>query len=378
MYKKALFALADGTLFYGRSRSHEGYVCSEIVFNTAQTGYQEVCTDPSYIDQMVVFTTTHIGNVGVNSDDNENEFEKVWVKGVVVREMARCTSNWRAQISFEQFLAKEQVPWIEGVDTRKLVRRLRQTGSQKGCLMVGNICPVKAVELANSMPSCEGQDLFAQAIRLESVDYTRNSPDNERAPLICVYDFGVKLNILKCIKGFPYRVKIIPGTACADELLRFQPDGVIISNGPGDPGANKQIIENVKKLIFSGVPILGICLGHQLIGIAAGGQALKMKFGHHGINHPIYDLKRGKVFITSQNHNFEISCDALPQNLEVTHYSLFDGSIQGLHLKGYPVWGFQGHPEGGPGPQDVRHLFQDFFAYISSNQRNQSSLCPVT
>ncbi len=311
---KALLALSDGTLFHGRSGGCRKTVSAEIVFNTSMTGYQEICTDPSYAGQIVLFTASHIGNTGVNREDSESG--KVWVKGVIVREMSKTSSNWRSEKSFIQFLDEHQVPWIEGLDTRKLARHLRKNGTQNGCLMTGGDAK------------------------------------------ILLYDFGVKSSLLNALGC---GVHVVPKNFPAAEALALNPDGIILSNGPGDPAAIN--LEEIRTLVFSGVPVLGICLGCQLIALAAGGSTRKLKFGHHGANHPVCDLKNNKVYITSQNHNFVVDETTLPPEFEVTHLSLIDGSVQGIRAKNYPVMGFQGHPEGAPGPQDMP-LFQEFLEEV--------------
>lgn len=352
--QNAILALEDGTLFLGYSSSVEKTVCGEIVFNTSMTGYQEICTDPSYAHQIVLFTTPHIGNVGANREDNESE--RVWVKGIIVLEMSKTSSNWRSEESFISFLHKHNTPWIEGIDTRKLTRHLRENGAKKGCIMVGKPDTALALDLAKSHaqereltlpPSSKNSEIFMAA-------------NTQKPKKIAVYDFGVKVNILNKLSRAGCLIKIIPGAHPIDEILSWQPDGVVISNGPGDPADLIHGIQETKKLISTGIPIFGICLGCQLIALAAGAKTKKMKYGHHGANHPVFDLARNKVFITSQNHHFTIDESSLPSHCSVTHHSLFDGTIQGIRLKDLPIFGFQGHPEGSPGPQDIDSLFEEF------------------
>lgn len=372
---EAVLALEDGTLFYGRSNGSLRTVCGEIVFNTSMTGYQEICTDPSYADQIVLFTTTHIGNVGVNDQDAESS--RPWVKGIITREMSKTTSNWRSNKSLINFLGEHHVPWIEGIDTRKLTRHIRKYGTKNACLMVGIINTELAIELAKSHVNDDGLDLsqIIQKIDFDSLlepnflNYKSSSLQVD-APRIVVYDFGVKSNILKSLHLLDCEVIVIHNTMSAIKLFSYNPDGIIISNGPGDPASMREEIEEIQQLIISGIPVLGICLGCQLIAIAGGGRTKKMKFGHHGTNHPVYNIKLDKVYITSQNHNFVIDENSFPSEFEITHTSLVDGSVQGIKSKNYPVVGFQGHPEGSPGPDDMMEVFQEFLNLsIDAKQR---------
>lgn len=368
---KAVLVLEDGEIFYGRTSSPNGTSCGEIVFNTSMTGYQEICTDPSYANQIVLFTTAHIGNVGVNDDDYESS--QPWVKGIIVREMSKTSSNWRSEKGFVEFLNENKVAWIEGLDTRKLTRHIRKNGTKNACMMVGAIDidlalelaknHVKAKELILSKKTTKQSSHSIDLVFLNDTFPPRNDVRNN-VPKIFIYDFGVKSAILKMLALFGCEVHIVPNTMSAAELLAYHPDGVVISNGPGDPASVGEGIEEIRKIVFSGVPVLGICLGCQLIAIAAGGRTRKMIFGHHGANHPVYDLKKKKVYITSQNHHFVVDETIFPSEFEITHISLFDGSIQGIRAKNYPVMGFQGHPEGGPGPQDIEELFQEFLGKV--------------
>lgn len=363
---KAVLALDDGTLFYGRTRGCKRTVCGEVIFNTSMTGYQEICTDPSYANQIVLFTTSHIGNVGVNSDDNESS--QPWVKGIITREMSKTCSNWRSEKSFTSFLNEHQVTWIEGLDTRKLARHLRNYGTKNGCIMVGECDIDLAIELARGhiVPK-QFEDSVFDGVGLGQNFATSSSIYKKGAPRIIVYDFGVKSTILRTLIRLGCEVNVVPSRMSAAQVLAYIPDGIIISNGPGDPSALGEKIKEIRELIFSGAPVLGICLGCQLIAIAAGGSTKKMKFGHHGANHPVYDIEKEKVYIASQNHNFVVDETTLPSEFEVTHVSLFDGSVQGIRSKNYPVVGFQGHPEGGPGPQDIGELFEVFLENIGKS-----------
>ena len=409
---EALLALEDGTLFYGRTSGCKRTVCGEIVFNTSMTGYQEICTDPSYANQIVLFTTSHVGNVGVNSEDFESD--RPWVQGIIAREVSKTSSNWRSEKSFTAFLNEHRVPWIEGIDTRKLTRHIRKNGTKSACLMAGEINAGAAISLARQhlgsgpvlipenschLDASKPRDStianwanianMAQFAIVESRELSRGPSGTNFRELalaswhlkkdlnksffkcqdarpdptkIVVYDFGVKSNILRTLSHLGCEVIVVPHTTSAAKALALTPDGIVISNGPGDPASIGEGIEEIRRLVFSGVPLLGICLGCQLIALAAGARTKKMKFGHHGANHPVYDIKKEKVYITSQNHNFVVDETSLPPEFEVTHVSLFDGSVQGIRAKNYPVMGFQGHPEGSPGPQDIIELFGGFLA----------------
>lgn len=373
----AVLALEDGTLFYGRTSGSNRTVCGEIVFNTSITGYQEICTDPSYANQIVLFTTSHVGNVGVNEDDDESS--QTWVKGIIAREMSKTSSNWRGKKSFISFLDENKVPWIEGLDTRKLARHIRKTGTKNACIMVGEIDTDLAIRLAKEHVKAEGLGLSQETLKEGPYKWQepgflnyKFSTHKTDAPNIFIYDFGVKSSIFRILTCLGCKVNVVPNTMSTVEVLAYNPDGIILSNGPGDPASIGEGIEEIRKLVFSGVPVLGICLGCQLIAIAAGGNTKKMKFGHHGANHPVYDIKKKKVYITSQNHNFVIDETTLPSEFEVTHVSLFDGSVQGIRSKNYPVMGFQGHPEGSPGPQDIGELFEEFLKKVASRDAVRS------
>jgi carbamoyl-phosphate synthase small subunit len=342
MSKQATLQLSDGAKFHGTSCGIEMKARGEVVFNTSLTGYQEICTDPSYEGQIVVFTAPHIGNVGVNDEDWESK--AIFVKGIIVKEMSKMSSSWRSRKSFPAFLKEHQIPWIEGVDTRALTRHLRENGTKRGCLQVG-----------------KGEEPLA------SISKKTDWQESPFPTKIALFDFGVKTNILKKISAAGCAVKIFPGHISAKEILAWNPSGVVISNGPGDPAAWSDAIQETKKLIASGLPLFGICLGCQLIALAMGGGTMPLKYGHHGTNHPVCDLLNGKVYITSQNHQFAIDENKLPSSCTVTHRSLFDGTVQGIRVNGLPVFGFQGHPEGSPGPQELDHLFEEFLCPLKKS-----------
>lgn len=366
--KPALLALADGSLFRGVSIGSDGQTVGEVVFNTAMTGYQEILTDPSYREQIVTLTYPHIGNVGVNDEDAESE--KVQLAGLVVRDVPRAASNFRSTEDFRAYLKRNKLVAIAGIDTRRLTRVLRETGAQNGCIVAGNrISEKKALEAARGFGGLKGLDL-AQVVTTDSkYAWTRGSwqLETNREPEIeggrhhvVVYDFGVKRNILRMLVDRDCRVTVVPAKTPVRDVIKLKPDGVMLSNGPGDPEPCDYAIKAARSLIEKKVPLFGICLGHQILGLAAGAKTLKMKFGHHGANHPVQDLQTGQVMITSQNHGFAVDEATLPANVEVTHRSLFDGSNQGICLTDAPAFSFQGHPEASPGPHDVGMLFDRF------------------
>ncbi len=344
--KKALLTFEDGTVFQGHTKSSFQSVRAEVIFNTSLTGYQEVCTDPSYAGQIVVFTTSHIGNVGVNAEDCESA--RPSVAGIVVRSMSKVSSSWRSEQSLISFLEAHQVPWIEGVDTRRLTRYIRTQGPQKGCLQGMDFN--QRVKLPS--PSLESTPMRAYA--------------RQGAPLIVVYDFGVKAAILRALMSLHCRVEVISSAVSAAHVLALNPDGIVLSNGPGDPSAF--CVDEVRAFMESGVPVLGICLGCQLIALAAGGKTRKMQWGQHGTNHPVHALKNDRVYIMSQNHNFVVDEASLPADFEVTHRSLLDGSIQGICSQRLPVRGIQGHPEGRPGPREGEELFAEFVETVRAQR----------
>ena len=370
MTQPAILALEDGTVFEGVSVGAPGLSVGEVVFNTAITGYQEILTDPSYARQLVTLTYPHVGNTGVT--DQDDEARQVWASGLIVRDVPRRPSNWRSQIALPQWLADRGVVAIAGIDTRKLTRLLRDTGAQNGALMAGEIDADKAIEAARKFPGLKGMDLAKEVCTRERYQWTEGQLDLDRNAFVSVeprfhvvaYDFGVKLNILRMLAERGCRITVVPAQTSAAEVLALQPDGVFLSNGPGDPEPCDYAIAAIKEFVARKIPTFGICLGHQLLGLAAGAKTLKMKFGHHGANHPVQDLDGGRVMITSQNHGFAVDEASLPANVRVTHRSLFDGSNQGIALTDAPAFSFQGHPEASPGPHDVSPLFDRFVSML--------------
>lgn len=364
----ATLALADGTLFHGLSIGADGRTQGEVVFNTAMSGYQEILTDPSYRQQIVTLTYPHIGNVGTNDDDAESE--RVQLAGLVLREVPRPASNYRSTQAFSDYLREQGVVAIAGIDTRRLTNHLRTHGAQGGCIIAGKVPDDEAVAAAKAFPGLEGMDLADAASTEAAYEWRQSSwryalngsetlaGDGERHVVVC--DFGVKRNILRMLVDRGCRVTVVPARSTIDEVLAHRPDGVLLSNGPGDPDPCDYAIATARELIARRVPTFGICLGHQILGLAAGARTHKMKFGHHGANHPVQDLRSGQVMITSQNHGFAIDEDSLPDGVEVTHRSLFDGTNQGIALRDAPAFSFQGHPEASPGPHDVGQLFDRF------------------
>jgi carbamoyl-phosphate synthase small subunit len=373
----AILALQDGTVFRGTSVGAEGKTIGEVVFNTAMTGYQEILTDPSYCRQIVTLTYPHIGNTGTNSEDMESS--KIHASGLIIRDSSMVTSSWRAERSLSDFLAKGNAVAIADIDTRKLTRILRETGAQSGCIMTGDVDAETAVNHANKFPGIAGMDL-AKFVSTESTYQwchgstfgNRNRVMSRRvAPYhVVAYDFGVKRNILRILSDLECRLTVVPAETSADDVLDMAPDGVFLSNGPGDPEPCDYAIDAIRQLLEAGVPLFGICLGHQLLALAGGASTMKMKFGHHGANHPVQDHATGRVMITSQNHGFAVDPASLPDNIEVTHTSLFDGSLQGIAYKGRSAYGFQGHPEASPGPHDVLYLFERFVNDMESRKRS--------
>jgi carbamoyl-phosphate synthase small subunit len=366
--KPALLALADGSIFKGVSIGVDGQTTGEVVFNTAMTGYQEIMTDPSYREQIVTLTYPHIGNVGSNAEDAESD--RVHIAGLVMREVPRPHSNFRSTQDFSAYLKANKVVAIAGIDTRRLTRILRDKGAQNGALLAGGrISEKKALELARGYPGLKGMDLAKVVSAKERYVWTRGSwqldSNRETEPAnkghhVVAYDFGVKRNILRMLIDRGCRVTVVPAQTSAADVLKLKPDGVLLTNGPGDPAPCEYAIAAARELMKKKVPLFGICLGHQILGLAAGAQTLKMKFGHHGANHPVQDLESGRVMITSQNHGFAVDEATLPKNVVVTHRSLFDGSNQGIRITDAPAFSFQGHPEASPGPHDVGELFDRF------------------
>jgi carbamoyl-phosphate synthase small subunit len=363
----ALLALADGTLFHGEAIGAAGATVGEVVFNTAMTGYQEILTDPSYAQQIVTLTVPHVGNTGCNSVDEESG--KVHAAGLIVRDVPRHASNWRNTESLPGYLKRHGIVAIAGIDTRKLTRILRDKGAQHGCVAAGaSIDANDAVARARAFPGLNGADLAKivslherQAWRGGAYDLDAQAFREPAAKCkVVAYDFGVKQNILRLLVEQGCDVTLVPAQTPAEEVLAMKPDGVCLSNGPGDPAACDYAIEATREFLDAKIPLLGICLGHQLMGLALGARTLKMPFGHHGANHPVKDLDDGRVLITSQNHGFAVDPETLPSNTRATHLSLFDGSLQGFALTDRPAFCFQGHPEASPGPHDIRYLFERF------------------
>ncbi len=379
----ALLALADGTIFRGQSIGHEGHNVGELVFNTAITGYQEILTDPSYNKQIVTLTHPHIGNVGCNPEDQESD--RVWAAGLVIRDSSMITSNWRATENLDDYLKRNQVVAIADIDTRQLTRILREKGAQNACLMVGDDAE-KAIQLAQAFPGLAGMDLAKVVSTSQSyqwIEGTWNNPKTDTQPTtkpwhVVAYDFGIKQNILRLMVDRGCEVTVVPAQTSADDVLALHPDGVFLSNGPGDPEPCDYAIHSIETLLKHKLPLFGICLGYQLIALASGAKTIKMKFGHHGANHPIQNLATERVIITSQNHGFTVDEKSLPNTVRATHKSLFDDSLQGIELVGQPVFGLQGHPEASPGPHDLVDAFDQFVENMQSfrkqSQLNDSSI----
>lgn len=365
MFEPAILVLADGSVFHGKSIGYQGHTIGEVVFNTAMTGYQEILTDPSYTNQIVTLTYPHIGNTGTNSEDEEAD--KVYAAGLIIRDLPLIHSNFRANSSLSDYLVKHKIVAIADIDTRRLTRILRDKGAQAGCIYVGDDA-AKALELANSFGSMAGQDLAKEVTCKELYKWTEGEwqlgkgyvPQTNPEFHVVAYDFGVKRNILRMLAERGCRITVVPATTSAEAVLALNPDGIFLSNGPGDPEPCTYAITAIQKLLATKKPIFGICLGHQLLGLAAGGKTKKMAFGHHGANHPVQDLDTQNVLITSQNHGFEVDEASLPANVRVTHRSLFDGTVQGIELTDQSAFSFQGHPEASPGPHDVAYLFDRF------------------
>ncbi len=373
MPKSAILALQDGTIFEGTSIGIDGITSGEVVFNTSMTGYQEILTDPSYCRQIITLTYPHIGNTGVNDEDEEAT--SIHASGLIIRDLPLLTSNWRNQGSLKQYLARRNVIAIADIDTRKLTRLLRDQGAQNGAIMAGDECSVeKALEAARSFPGLVGMDLAKVVSTLIPYDWSYSSwslqsgyvQKNNDLYHIVAYDYGIKKNILCMLVDRGARVTVVPAQTPAQAVLDMRPQGVFLSNGPGDPEPCDYAIEAIAKILQTGIPIFGICLGYQLLALACGAKTMKMKFGHHGANHPVQNLDTGEVMITSQNHGFAVDQKSLPANLRATHKSLFDGSLQAVQHSEKPAFGFQGHPEGSPGPHDVAHLFDHFIELIKA------------
>jgi carbamoyl-phosphate synthase small subunit len=372
---QAVLALEDGSVFLGRSigadSARAGPAVGEVVFNTAMTGYQEILTDPSYARQLVTLTYPHIGNTGCNPEDDESS--RPMAGGLIVRDCPARHSNWRAQESLPDYLLRHGIVAIADIDTRRLTRILREIGAQGGAILTGQrVDPEAAIVAARSFPGMQGLDLAREVTTEDSYAWGQGSWDLDRVAWnesvserhVVAYDFGVKRNILRMLADRGCRVTVVPATTSADEALALRPDGIFLSNGPGDPQPCEYAVEAIRQFIALKIPLFGICLGHQLLGLAVGARSVKMKFGHHGANHPVQDLATGKVMITSQNHGFAIDEESLPDQAVATHRSLFDGSLQGIELRNAPAFGFQGHPEASPGPRDIAPIFDRFIASI--------------
>ena len=371
----AILALEDGTVFEGISVGADGLSVGEVVFNTAMTGYQEILTDPSYARQLVTLTYPHIGNTGCT--DQDDEAGKAWAAGLIVRDVPRRPSNWRSQVALPEWLRQRGIVAIAGIDTRKLTRMLRERGAQNGALMAGGIDADKAIEAARKFPGLKGMDLAKVVSTDAAYPWTEGQLDLDRNRFVhaeprhkvVAYDFGAKRNILRMLAERGCDVTVVPARTPAAEVLAIRPDGVFLSNGPGDPEPCDYAIAAIREFVARKIPLYGICLGHQLLGLAVGAKTMKMAHGHHGANHPVQELDTGRVMITSQNHGFCIDEATLPANARVTHRSLFDGSNQGIELTDAPAFSFQGHPEASPGPHDVAPLFDRFVALMEAGDQ---------
>lgn len=372
----AILVLEDGSVFHGQSIGATGHATGEVVFNTSMTGYQEILTDPSYSHQIVTLTYPHIGNVGVNAEDEEST--AVHARGLVIRDLPLLHSNWRSEGSLTDYLTKHQIVAIADIDTRKLTRILREKGAQRGCIIAGSgVDEAAALDLAKKTVPLKGLDLAKKVSTEKAFDWTesvwqlnpkKEAIDKKPGFKVVAYDFGVKRNILRLLVASGCDVHVVPAETTASEVLAMSPDGVFLSNGPGDPEPCDYAINAIRALLDKKIPIFGICLGHQLLALASGATTVKMKFGHHGGNHPVQDLETQRVMITSQNHGFAVDVESLPDNLKPTHVSLFDKSLQGIERTDCPAFGFQGHPEASPGPQDIVYLFDKFTDLMAANK----------
>ena len=379
----ALLVLEDGSIFHGLSIGAEGTTeniastVGEVVFNTAMTGYQEILTDPSYSRQIVTLTYPHIGNVGVNADDAESD--AVHAAGLIIRDLPRLASSWRKELSLGDYLKQHNIVAIADIDTRRLTRILRDKGAQNGCIIAGEADVDAALEQAKAFPGLKGMDLAKEVTATEMHEWTQGSWDlieqghiekaAEAQFHVVAYDFGVKSNILRMLADRCCKLTVVPAQTPAADVLAMNPDGVFLSNGPGDPEPCSYAIAAIKTILETDIPVFGICLGHQLLALASGAKTVKMKFGHHGANHPVQDLDTQVVMITSQNHGFAVDEESLPANLKATHRSLFDGTLQGIHRTDKPAFSFQGHPEASPGPRDVAPLFDHFIDLIKQSKK---------
>jgi carbamoyl-phosphate synthase small subunit len=371
----AILALEDGTIFKGVSIGADGSSTAEVVFNTSMTGYQEILTDPSYARQMVTLTYPHIGNTGVNSEDEESD--KIWCEGLIIRDLPLVASSWRSQESLDSYLKRKGVVGIADIDTRKLTRILREKGALAGCIMAGeNLDEAAAVAAAKAFPGLKGMDLAKEVTVEKAYQWTESTWDLVKGHTtpesfdfhVVAYDYGVKRNILRMLVERGCRLTVVPAKTPAKDVLAMNPDGVFLSNGPGDPEPCDYAIQAIKEILETDIPVFGICLGHQLLALASGAKTKKMKFGHHGANHPVQAIEKGTVMITSQNHGFAVDEETLPANLVMTHKSLFDGSLQGIARTDKSAFSFQGHPEASPGPHDVAPLFDQFIENIKATK----------
>ena len=384
MIKSAILVLEDGTEFHGRSIGAEGAAIGEVVFNTSMTGYQEILTDPSYSQQIVTLTYPHIGNTGVNSSDEESA--TIHAQGLIIRDLPLVMSNYRAEESLADYLKRHQIVAIADIDTRKLTRLLREKGAQNGCIIAGTHLDAKqSLEKAKAFPGLKGMDLAKTVTVKQPYQWTQGSwtlkgelpatQSPQDLPLhVVAYDFGVKRNILRMLVDRGCRVTVVPAQTSAQEVLALSPDGIFLSNGPGDPEPCDYAIDAIQTFLTTDIPVFGICLGHQLLALASGAKTVKMKFGHHGGNHPVKDLDNNSVMITAQNHGFAVDEVSLPDCLRVTHKSLFDGSLQGIHRTDKAAFSFQGHPEASPGPHDAAPLFDHFIELIEQYRQNLQSV----
>ena len=381
----AVLVLADGAVFHGISIGASGHTVGEVVFNTSMTGYQEILTDPSYTEQIVTLTYPHIGNTGTNAEDVESG--KLYAAGLIIRDLPLLESNFRSTQTLSDYLAANNVVAIADIDTRKLTRILREKGAQAGCIMVGEASVEKALALANAFPGLAGMDL-AKIVSCKAA-YEFNSSDNGAGEWalgkgytkstdskyhVVAFDYGVKRNILRMLVSRGCKVTVLPAQATAEDALAYKPDGIFLSNGPGDPEPCDYAISAIKTLVEMGIPTFGICLGHQLLALASGAKTVKMKFGHHGANHPVQDVETKRVYITSQNHGFAADPATLPANIKVTHISLFDGSLQGIARTDKPAFSFQGHPEASPGPTEMSYLFDQFIVLMHEKQVHKKQM----
>ncbi len=383
----ALLVLEDGSVFKGTSIGASGVSVGEVVFNTSMTGYQEILTDPSYAEQIITLTYPHIGNTGTNEEDVESD--NIWAKGLIIRDLPLIASNYRNQSSLSDYLKENNILGIADIDTRRLTRILRDKGAQRGCIQTFEnglttesdieSAIAKGLDIAKGFPGLKGMDLAKVVTTKEKYEWSNSvwqletgyQNDVKDLPFhVVAYDFGAKHNILRMLVERGCKLTVVPATTPADEVLAMNPDGIFLSNGPGDPEPCDYAINAIQAFLKTDIPIFGICLGHQLLALASGASTMKMKFGHHGANHPVKDLNREVVMITSQNHGFAVSEDNLPDNIKVTHVSLFDKSLQGIHLTDKPAFSFQGHPEASPGPHDAAPLFDHFIHLIRESQLN--------